>query len=188
MPEVLIDGGKAAALYIASLGFARVQQYRNVDQVCLNSSYHDQSRIICLGWDGSEPSNSFIGVDGADVGYFHLTNIKTSWQEAANGAACDGTTGNYYFTGYSLAGVTVNVYDGGSDTAPWDGHTIIQHSGYPVCAARRRAPGTSNWVPFSAGDASALTVAAARAACGVNDFYGDLGGAPEPIKIIIRSV
>lgn len=81
--------------------------------------------------------------------------------------------------------ITDNTGAGGSDVRPLDGSPVYDHPGYPVVACV--ADNSGGYWPVAGGDATALTVASALAACyptGAPTF--ELGGIPDPFNILIK--
>jgi hypothetical protein len=136
------------------------------------------SQVASITGDWSAVSADFIGFDSHDIGYFHLNTVTCRvnlYPSRTYNVICSGTyqlSEPLYFNYLDLSYISGSCGDAGASTrcpsGPNNNAKIFNHSGSPVVAAVKiaSAGGNNTWKAFAAGDASALTVVAAQAACG----------------------
>jgi len=134
---------------------------------------------------------TLIGIDtDTCISYWHLTGVSIKATLATyDFVSCVVGTRPFAFSNNTItkptfSTVNIDIKDGHSSTAPIDSHEVIPHGGAPVVAAVHTRDDVSNvyWKAFAAGEASAVTVAAARTACGTGT-YNLCGEAVEEIDV-----
>lgn len=175
MTDVLSDNSLAAAMWLETLErggspVAMHQDYYQGDYDCPSGTtfhYIDQLYLGAI----TQVTAALIAVDTVhNLAYFHLTGMAMTARRTNYSPVCNVQIGvppfPNIFTPYVTKGadsdIEIGIDDGGSDTAPYDGHTILPHSGFPVVAAA--GDGTGIWYPLKAGDATDATQAACEAA------------------------
>lgn len=176
MTDVLLKHGRAASLWLYDRFLAGLPGMRTYAVINYAPSggcgagigTGSQHAYATLG----NPSCTLLGLIGVDpatnIGYFHVSLTFQFTVDNYTGVQFTCSNGAHFctlnFFGTTL--FTVSVTDGASTVMP-NGTQAIIHTGKPViaCVLVNVSGSTNTWAVISAGDATALTIAAAASAC-----------------------